>query len=82
MGDYTVRVTELTCPADIVTIGGARQPDGDLTGDDFVAFVGAFAGGDVLADITGVGGLPALPDGLLTGDDFVTFVSAFASGCP
>jgi len=82
VGDYTVRVTELTCPADIVTIGGARQPDGDLTGDDFVAFVGAFAGGDALADITGVGGLPALPDGLLTGDDFVTFVSAFASGCP
>ena len=44
----------------------------DLTG-------GGPAGCNV-ADITGIGGPPAIPDGLLTGDDFNAFVSAFASG--
>jgi uncharacterized membrane protein len=33
-----------------------------------------------LADITGIGGPPAIPDGLLTGDDFNAFISAFAAG--
>ncbi|MCA3005016.1 MAG: PQQ-dependent sugar dehydrogenase [Phycisphaerales bacterium] len=72
------------CPADVVGIGGeaGSGPDGLLTGDDFNAFIGAFAAGDPLADITGVGGPPATPDGLLTGDDFVAFVSQFADGCP
>jgi hypothetical protein len=53
-----------------------------LTGDDFNAFIAAFSAGDLLADITGIGGPPAMPDGLLTGDDFNAFISVFASGCP
>ena len=69
--------------ADIVGIGGAgTQPDGQLTGDDFNAFIGAFAGGDLLADIVGIGGVGTQPDGQLTGDDFNAFINAFASGCP
>jgi hypothetical protein len=35
-----------------------------------------------LADVTGIGGPPAMPDGLLTGDDFNAFIAAFVSGCP
>ncbi len=35
-----------------------------------------------LADVTGVGGPPALPDGLITGDDFNAFVAAFSAGDP
>ena len=41
---------------------------------------GAGGGGCNVADITGIGGPPAIPDGLLTGDDFNAFVGAFASG--
>jgi hypothetical protein len=71
------------CPADITGIGGPpSRPDGLLTGDDFNAFIAAFAAGDPLADITGIGGPPSQPDGLLTGDDFNAFIAAFAGGCP
>ncbi|MCA3005010.1 MAG: hypothetical protein LW650_10995 [Planctomycetaceae bacterium] len=69
--------------ADITGIGGPpASPDGLLTGDDFNAFISAFASSDLLADITGIGGPPATPDGLITGDDFNAFIAAFAAGCP
>ena len=69
--------------ADITGIGGPPSgPDGLLTGDDFNAFIGAFAANDLLADVTGIGGPPAQPDGLITGDDFNAFIAAFAAGCP
>jgi hypothetical protein len=68
--------------ADIVSIGGLPPGDGLLTGDDFVAFINAFAAQESLADITGIGGPPNPPDGLITGDDFNAFVNSFASGCP
>ncbi|MCA3005912.1 MAG: hypothetical protein LW650_06030 [Planctomycetaceae bacterium] len=67
--------------ADIVSIGGLPPPDGLLTGDDFNAFIAAFAAGTSLADIVSIGGLPP-PDGLLTGDDFNAYIAAFAAGCP
>ena len=70
-------------PADITGVGGPpSSPDGLLTGDDFVAFIAAFAAGAPLADITGIGGPPAPRDTLVTGDDFNAFVAAFAAGCP
>ena len=68
--------------ADITGIGGPpTQPDGLLTGDDFNAFIGGFAAGNLLADVVSIGGA-APPDGLLTGDDFIAFIAAFAAGCP
>ena len=67
--------------ADIVSIGGSPPPDGLLTGDDFNAFIGAFAQNDLLADIVSIGGTPP-GDGLITGDDFNAFIAAFAAGCP
>ena len=67
--------------ADIASVGGAASPDGLLTGDDFVAFINAFAEGSLAADVTGIGGPPEIPDGLLTGDDFNAFITAFAAGC-
>ncbi|MCA3006704.1 MAG: GC-type dockerin domain-anchored protein [bacterium] len=86
---YTLKVAPagvapVACnPADITAIGGPPSiPDGLLTGDDFNAFISAFAAGDLLADITGIGGPPSEPDGLITGDDFNAFISAFAAGCP
>ncbi|MCA3004612.1 MAG: hypothetical protein LW650_02450 [Planctomycetaceae bacterium] len=82
-GVTEVRVsTQCACSvADVVAVGGLPPADGILTGDDFVAFINAFASGDLLADIVEVGGLPPA-DGLITGDDFVAFVNAFAAGCP
>ena len=70
-----------TCPADIVSIGGSPSPDGLVTGDDFNAFIAAFAAADGLADIVSIGGTPP-SDGLITGDDFNAFIGSFAAGCP
>ena len=64
-------------PADIVQIGGAPGPDNALTGDDFIAYINAFASGDLLADIVGIGGTRP-PDNQITGDDFIAFINAFA----
>ncbi len=69
------------CVADIVSVGGLPPTDGLITGDDFNAFIGAFAAGAPLADVVGIGGLPG-SDGLITGDDFNAFIAAFAGGCP
>ncbi len=88
-GEYTINInTSLPgggsggCNvADIVGIGGLPPADGLLTGDDFNAFIGAFAANDLRADIVGIGGLPPA-DGLITGDDFNAFIGAFAAGCP
>ncbi|MCE2652766.1 MAG: S8 family serine peptidase [Planctomycetaceae bacterium] len=69
------------CVADVVSVGGQPPRDGALTGDDFVAFINAFAGADTLADVASVGGgTPG--DGTVTGDDFVAYINAFATGCP
>ena len=68
--------------ADLASIGGATTPDGLVTGDDFTAFLTAFAASDPLADLTGIGNPAAPPDGLITGDDFIAFIAAFATGCP
>jgi hypothetical protein len=68
--------------ADISGTQGGNLADGQLTGEDFAAFLQGFAAGTVAADVTGIGGPPELPDGLVTGDDLVAFVAAFASGCP
>ena len=71
------------CLADLTGIGGPPStPDGLLTGDDFNAFIAAFAAGELLADLTGIGGPPSPPDTLITGDDFNAFIAAFAAGCP
>ena len=78
---YLGATSPSTCVADIVAIGGLPPGDGLLTGDDFNAFVAAFAANDGLADIVSIGGEPP-PDGLVTGDDFVAFIAGFAAGCP
>lgn len=69
------------CPADVAGIGGSPGPDGQITGDDFNAFITWFAAGDVNADITGIGE-DLCPDGLVTGEDFNAFIASFAAGCP
>ncbi len=60
----------------MVAFGGCAvdfDGDGFATGDDFDAFVAAFALGDASADYDG--------DGFVTGDDFDEFVAEFELGC-
>ncbi len=78
------------CPADLTGAGGPpATPDGDLSVEDFIAFLNAFtedcptnaAAPCSIADITGAGGLPAPPDGQLSVEDFITFLNSFTDGC-
>jgi hypothetical protein len=83
MNYFSNAVNFVSAPrSDIVSIGGFPPGDGLLTGDDFVAFINAFAAENLVADVCGIGGPPSLPDGLITGDDFVAFVNSFAAACP
>lgn len=89
--------------ADITGAGGTYAngavdvaPDGQLTIEDFLAFLSAF--GDATgcddpsnppcnsADVSAPGGTPiqdrANPDGTLTIEDFLGFLTAFGNGCP
>jgi ELWxxDGT repeat protein len=62
------------CVADIAGPGGTGGFDGTLDGNDFIAFINAFATGDLLADVIE-------PDGTVDGGDFVAFMNAFMEGC-
>jgi len=82
-------------PADIVGGGvDGMSPDGTVDGTDFIAFINAFAIGDVLADVTGrivyypISGVSppqylevSLPDGTVDGSDFIAFINGFSAGC-
>lgn len=61
------------------------NPDGNVDGTDFVAFINAFAIGDAAvgpqADVAGGGEAGELPDGTVDGGDFVAFMNAFMEGC-
>jgi ELWxxDGT repeat protein len=62
------------CVADIAGPGGTGGFDGTLDGHDFIAFINAFASGDLLADVIE-------PDGTVDGGDFIAFMNAFMEGC-
>ena len=72
--------------ADIATVGGEAQSDGQLTVDDLVLYLDQFFNtppfsGVKPADICGLGGALA-PDGEVTADDLIAYLSAFfAGGC-
>jgi hypothetical protein len=73
-----IRVTR-RCWADVAAPGLTPGADGTIDGDDFIAFINAFAIGEALADLAS-GGEPG-PDGTVDGDDFITFINGFAAGC-
>ncbi|MGH7131163.1 MAG: GC-type dockerin domain-anchored protein [Phycisphaerales bacterium] len=67
--------------ADVATLGGAPVPDGQLTADDIIVYLGAFFAGNVeIADLTGLGGSGG-PDGQITTDDLIEFLDLFFAGC-
>lgn len=70
----------IACLADF---GGANQsmgPDGLITADDVIVFLGRFFDGDLMADLAGKN-QSTIPDGFLSADDIIVFLSAFFAGC-
>lgn len=67
--------------ADVGGLGGSVGPDGALTPDDIVVYLGAFFANNLaIADLVTVGGNPP-PDGQITADDLIFFLSQFFSPC-
>jgi len=72
------------CPADLDNDGSLANggtPDGAITIDDLLFFLGAFEAGDVAGDLDGNGVDPANPDGAVTVDDLLFFLIHFEGGC-
>ena len=68
--------------ADVGSLGGSAQPDGQLTADDIVVYLGAFFEGNLaIADIATLGGGTGA-DGEITPDDLILFLGTFFTGCP
>jgi formylglycine-generating enzyme required for sulfatase activity len=81
--DFGFRVVQVfACGlSDIAGPGGSIGPDGELTADDILRFIGAFTAGTLsTADIAGPGGSNT-PDGELTADDILLFINRFTAGC-
>lgn len=66
--------------ADVASIGGNPDPDGQLTLDDILTFINAYNDGDLVpADVTNIGS-DGPPDNILTLDDILTFIDAYNEG--
>jgi hypothetical protein len=66
--------------SDVAGSGPTVGPDGELTADDVILFIGWFVNADVRADIAQSGQVPS-PDGEFTADDIIVFISRFTVGC-
>ena len=67
----------------IADVAGANQstiPDGQLTADDIIVFLGWYFASDPRADIGGPNQSPK-SDGELTADDIIIFLNAYFRGC-
>jgi len=69
-----------SCLGDLVGGDGNPPADGSLDGNDFTAFLNAFAAAGLLADLVGGDGNPPA-DGSVDGNDFAAFLNAFGAGC-
>jgi len=68
------------CTGDLVGGDGNPPGDGTVDGNDFTAFLNAFAAAESLADIVGGDGNPPA-DGSVDGNDFSAFLNFFGAGC-
>lgn len=69
-----------TCVTDFDDGSGKGLPDGGVTIDDLLYFLGAFEQGDAIADIDDGSGM-GLPDQAVTIDDLLQFLIHFETGC-
>jgi hypothetical protein len=71
----------IACGAsDIAGPGQSEGPDGQLTADDIIVFIGRFFASDARADIAGAGQSEGA-DGQFSADDLIVFINRFFAGC-
>jgi CubicO group peptidase (beta-lactamase class C family) len=68
------------CPADVAGPNQGPFPDGALTADDIIGFLGWYFNGDLQADLSGPSQNPNR-DGELTADDIIVYLSGYFAGC-
>lgn len=69
------------CVPDVAQLGGGAGPDGQISVDDLIFYLGAFFSNDLtVADIATLGGSSG-PDGQVSVDDLIYYLSLFFSGC-
>jgi hypothetical protein len=68
------------CVADVDNGSGTGTPDGGVTIDDLIYFLGLFEAGSVAADVDDGSGT-GTPDGGVTIDDLLYFLTRFEAGC-
>ncbi len=66
--------------SDIASPGEVVGPNGELTADDIIVFIGWFFASDVRADVASSGLVP-VADGQFTADDIIVFINRFFAGC-
>jgi hypothetical protein len=66
--------------SDVASAGQTIGPDGQLTADDIIVFIGWFFAADSRADVAGPGQDP-FPDSEFTADDIILFINRFFAGC-
>lgn len=75
-----VDITQGSCVADVDDGTGTGTPDGGVTIDDLLYYLGLFEAGDVRADVDD-GTFTGTPDGGVTIDDLLYFLIRFEAGC-
>ena len=68
------------CVADVDDGSGTGTPDGGVTIDDLIYYLGLFEAGDVGADVDDGSGT-GTPDGGVTIDDLIYYLTRFELGC-
>nr|MCU0689106.1 hypothetical protein [Phycisphaerales bacterium] len=69
-----------TCPADVAGANQSSTPDGVLTADDIIVFLGQYFTASPRADIAGAN-QAQVPDGAFTADDIIVFLGRYFGGC-
>ncbi len=77
---FTVGEVTPVCIADVDDGSATGTPDGAVTIDDLLYYLGVFQQGDVAADVDDGSGT-ATPDGAVTIDDLLYYLVRFQAGC-
>jgi hypothetical protein len=68
------------CDADIAGPNQSVGPDGTLTADDIIVYLGWYFANDSRADVAGPNQSP-VPDGQFTADDIIVYLGTYFAGC-
>lgn len=77
---FTLNMRARACAADTDDGTGTGNPDGGVTIDDLLYYLGVFEAGNLRADIDDGSGT-GTPDGGVTIDDLLYYLTRFANGC-